>query len=117
MMAKRSGNHPIKGNLSSREFCCVIWATKGLSYDLIDDGLFRAQFAPCLPVGLNRKELSEEMKCLAQKILDLMFVKIGKGIVSLAVDGWTNCRHKKVKMKMAKGPINSINRPPGRLSD
>lgn len=96
MMAKKSGTNPLKENLSSREFCCVIWARNALPFSLIEDELFRAQFAPCLPVGFGREELSKEMKELSEKVTKLLIQRISSGIVTMAVDGWTNCRHKKV---------------------
>ena len=83
-----------KMTLSARELCCAIWATNALSYRLIEDPFFRAQFGPSIPLGLGRQELSEEMKTLAAKVDAQMFAQIGKGMGTLAVDGWTNARHR-----------------------
>lgn len=91
---KRNLAEGAKATLSSRELCCGIWACNALAYQLIEDPLFRAQFGPSIPVGLGRQQLSEEMKLLAAKIDNLMISKIGKGTGTLAVDGWTNTRHR-----------------------
>ena len=73
---------------------CAIWATNALPYRLIEDPFFKAQFGPCIPLGFGRQELSHEMKSLAQKMDDIVFAQIGKGVGVLAVDGWTNTRHR-----------------------
>ena len=81
-------------SLSSRELCCAIWAMNALPYRLIQDPYFKTQFGPCIPLGFGREELSAEMKSLAAKVDAEMFARIGKGICTLAVDGWTNTRHR-----------------------
>lgn len=86
----------VKVHFTPRELCCAIWACNALSFQLIDDPLFKAQFGPCIPLGFNRKELSEEMKKLANKVDEMMLSEIGKGVGVLAVDGWTNTRHRYV---------------------
>ena len=80
--------------LSSKEMCCVIWATHALPYHLIEDPLFKSQFAPCIPVGLGRHGLHDEMKLLSEKVMGAILAKIGKSPVTLGVDGWTNTRHR-----------------------
>lgn len=73
-----------------------MWARNNLSYDLIDDPMFRHQFGVCVPVGFDRKKLSDEMHSLADKINTKMFEKVGKCMATLGVDGWTNTRHHKM---------------------
>ena len=85
-----------QAELSPGEYCCALWATAALPFDLIENPMFRAQFGPCIPVGLGRQELSSEMKILALKINELALKKIGKGVVTIGIDGWTNCRHHKM---------------------
>ena len=76
-----------KADLSPREYCCALWATAALPFDLIENPMFRAQFGPCIPVGLGRQELSSEMKLLALKINELVLTKIGKGVVTIGING------------------------------
>ena len=89
MVAQSAGQ-----KLSARENCCVLWALNALPYQLIQDPLFRAQFGPCIPPGLDRHVLSNEMKELAQKLDDLMYKDMSKCCVTLGIDGWTNTRHR-----------------------
>ena len=51
---------------------------------------------PCIPLGFDRKRLSDTMHSLAQKVEQRMLQKIGKGVVTLGVDGWTNTRRQKM---------------------
>ena len=95
-MGKRVLADKAKVDLSPEEFICALWARRGLAYDLLDDPMFRAQFGFCIPTGFDSDKLSDQMKVLAAKIHNAIFKKIGNGTVTLAVDGWTNVRHKKV---------------------
>ena len=72
----------------------MLWAVKGLAYDLIDDPLFRAIFAPCIPANMTRNTLREEMKTLGAKVLGDVFAKLKGAQITLGVDGWTNIRHR-----------------------
>ena len=58
------------------------------------DKMFRALFSPCIPLGFNRHEMSNQMKELAGKLHEKMFQKIGHAPVTMCVDGWTNTRHR-----------------------
>ena len=53
-----------KEQLSTPQYLCALWARNNLSYDLIDDPMFRHQFGVCIPIGFNRMKLSEEMHSL-----------------------------------------------------
>lgn len=53
--------------LKERELLCVAWAANGLSYDLVEDPLFRRCFSASLPIGMNRHKLSEEMVALSER--------------------------------------------------
>ena len=57
-----------KEQLSTPQYLCALWARNNLSYDLIDDPMFRHQFGVCIPIGFNRMKLSEEMHSLAELI-------------------------------------------------
>ena len=50
-----------KVDLSASEYIAAIWARNALSYDLIEDPMFRHQFGVCIPVGFDRQKLSQEM--------------------------------------------------------
>ena len=60
-MVKRNIAEAAKLSLNSKEICCALWATKGLAFELVDDPLFRSQFGPLVPMGLNRNTLPEEI--------------------------------------------------------
>ena len=94
MFARKRLADDVKNELNPRELCCVLWAMKGLSYDLIDDPLFRAIFGTSIPPNLHRHALAEEMKALGHKVLAAVFAKLKGSLVTIAVDGWTNIRHK-----------------------
>lgn len=109
--SKRAAAVSAKVDLSAKEYICAIWARKALSYDLIEDAMFRTHFGPCIPLGFGRQELrfvhtfasmfcavlnSTEMKLLAKKIDALVLQKVGNAVGTLGVDGWTNVRHKYV---------------------
>jgi hypothetical protein len=53
--------------LNDKELLCVTWASNGLSYELIEDTLFRRAFASCIPRAMDRQILSEEMTKLAER--------------------------------------------------
>ena len=53
--------------LNDKELLCVTWASNALSYDLVEDPLFRRCFAASIPRGMDRHNLSEEMKRLAAR--------------------------------------------------
>ena len=84
----------VKGSLTPKELCCVLWATKGLAFNLIDDPVFRAIFGPCIPSNVHRHSLNDEMKALGEKVLDGVWEKLKGRQVTLGVDGWTNARHR-----------------------
>ena len=85
-----------KEQLSTPQYLCALWARNNLSYDLIDDPMFRHQFGVCIPIGFNRMKLSEEMHSLAELINKRILAKVGKCMATIAVDGWTNTRHHKM---------------------
>ena len=53
--------------LNDKELLCLTWASNGLSYDLVEDTLFRRCFASSIPRGMDRQSLSVEMKRLADR--------------------------------------------------
>ena len=71
-----------------------MWARRALAYDLVDDPMFREQFGIGVPKGFDSHKLSEEMKLLANKMHEKMYQRIGQGTVTMALDGWTNLRHR-----------------------
>ena len=94
MMVKRSIAESAKTQLTAKEICCTLWATRALSFDLIDDSLFRAQFGPMTPAGLTRHSLAEEMTKLAEKVRGQILESMKGCTVTLGLDGWTNTRHR-----------------------
>ena len=88
--------------LSAKEALCVTWAVNALTYELIDNPLFRMSFRSSIPLGFNRVQLSAEMVLLSgglshtifhQTILALdrlrgRFAEVVRGqFVTLAIDG------------------------------
>ena len=94
MFVKRNIAESAKAGLTPRELCCVLWATKGLSFELVDDPIFRAQFGSGVPPGLNAHTLSSEMKELGQKVQREIYARLQGEAVTVGVDGWTNTRHR-----------------------
>ena len=72
----------------------MIWASRALPYNLVDDPLFAMQFGTNIPPGLSRSTLKIEMVNLSQKVMEMIFKKVGSGPVCLGVDGWSNTRHR-----------------------
>ena len=111
-MAKKLLADKAQAQLSAKEFIAIIWAREvsrhlplqslerilqqGLAYQLLDSPLFRAQFGVAIPVGFNRLDLSQTMVDLSQKIKAMVVAKLGKTMVTIATDGWTNVRHRKM---------------------
>jgi hypothetical protein len=94
MVVKRQLAESTKTSLTSKEQCCVLWATRGLAFDLIDDPVFRAQFGVGVPIGLNRSNFPQHMALLANKVQDAVVAKMKGECVTLGLDGWTNTRHR-----------------------
>jgi hypothetical protein len=40
--------------MTEKETFCATWALNALSFDLIDDRMFRKSFNPSIPVGFNK---------------------------------------------------------------
>ncbi len=53
--------------LNDKELLWFTWASNGLAYDLVEDPLFRRCFASSIPRGMDRQNLSDEMKKLAAR--------------------------------------------------
>lgn len=92
--AKRATADVAICQLTAKEMCCTLWATRALPFDLIDDPLFRAQFGVQVPIGLNRNTFGAEMKEFAHKVNTQIFKSMKGCMVTLGVDGWTNSRHR-----------------------
>lgn len=84
--------------LNPMEFVCALWARCGLSYQLVEDVMFRRQFSCTYPVGLNRHRLSEEMITLADKVDGLIGAQMKGNAVTVCMDGWTHFRDKYVDL-------------------
>lgn len=94
MFLKRNVAESAKNQLNNKEMCAVLWATKGLAFELIQDPIFKAQFGPCIPAGLDRGSLVTEMKQLAAKVDAELYNRMKGCTVTMGVDGWTNTRHR-----------------------
>ena len=74
--------------------------------------MFKAKFGAGIPVGLTRVVLSDEMKKLGDKMHAEVLQRAKGAIVSLAVDGWTNKRH---RYNISSGAfVQFIFPPPGK---
>ena len=97
MVVKRQLAESSNGALSAKEKCCVLWATRSLPFDMIDDPVFRSQFGYGVPLGLNRNTLPTEMGLLATKVEEAILQKLKGECVTLGLDGWTNTRHRSLQ--------------------
>jgi hypothetical protein len=84
-----------KQDLSQEQRLCVLWAEEDLAFRLIDRPRFRTCFQPSIPVGFNRHGLSDGVKAFAEEMTGDVARRLKNKIVTLAWDGWTDCRSEK----------------------
>jgi hypothetical protein len=85
-----------KEQLTKAELNAVLWARGGLSFRTLDDPLFRELYGSCIPVGLTRKTMSQEVVKVAEKWRGELAAVLRGKLVTIGLDGWTNTRHKKM---------------------
>jgi hypothetical protein len=89
--------------LNQKEILCATWAANGLSYDLIEDNLFRKCFGSIIPPGFGRcvpipmakiprvfsprQELSREMVDFAGRMKSKFLERLKGQNITIAIDG------------------------------
>lgn len=83
-------------DLNTREYLALVWAKNALPYQLIEDPLFDHAFSTNIPKGFTRHELSKTMLQLSDKITRKIEEKLGRSVVTMAVDGMKNVVQQKM---------------------
>ena len=81
----------LKKNSPDRvEQLLVLWARRGLAYDLLSDPDFKAIFGACLPSNFRRENIPAHMAALKVKLTDDLREQIQGYGASMTFDAWTN---------------------------